>query len=365
MIESRYSIEYVNPDSTEEPDTKKIFALFAFLGLTVIAILIYAFFSITQLNDFVRVSSELQSQKLEVANDNGKASTILDVNDEATSDNSTQTIQYDINKLLIEEKQQTSKQTKQLKINEKLNQSINDLTKKLMAEREKNKTLDKKLNSQKNANNQLSELLENALSKASTADRNYLNALNTLEATNFNNRNISIKTDKKIEPNTQTIVRNIEGSESTNSFNAVSLSTNSQVDAIIAAMQGTIKSASKVIKTNVDKTNEIQLAAINKTNSTELLHIQLQRQIDQIILTKNTKNSTNPKIKTVYKAALEKESNIRKNAVRSITIKKGETLWSIAQRAYGSGALYKKIIIANPQTNLKKLFVGQVIRVPK
>jgi nucleoid-associated protein YgaU len=147
----------------------------------------------------------------------------------------------------------------------------------------------------------------------------------------------------------------------------VSLSTNSQVDAIIAAMQNTAKSTSTIIKTNVDKTKEVQLAAVSQTNPTELLHIQLQQQIDQIIIknTKSTKNSVSPKTNIVYKKALEKESDVRKNAVRSITIKKGETLWSIAQRAYGNGGLYKKIIEANPQINIKQLFVGQVIRVPK
>ncbi len=375
MIESRYTIEYINPDSTNEPKTRKRFILFAFSGLTVIAILVYAYLSINQLNDFVRVPTKPQEQKLRVVDDTKENKEVptsiyhlseVDGKTKTTSNAPIKTIRKGLDKPLLEKNQQASKQTKQLEINKKLNQSINDLTKQLMAEREKNKTLDKQLNSQKNTNNQLSNLLENTLLKASTADKKYLDALNnTLKTSkkNNNNNNVTEKMDKPVELDIQIVAQNVKPTEKINSINAVSLSTNSQVDAIIAAMQGTISKT--IIKTSIDKSNEVQLASVNKKNPTELLHIQLQRQIDQLLFTKNTIKSTSPKINTEYKIALEKESNIRKNAVRSITIKKGETLWSIAQRAYGNGILYKKIIEANPQSNLKQLFVGQVIRVPK
>ncbi len=375
MIESRYTIEYINPDSTNEPKTRKRFILFALSGLTVIAILVYAYLSINQLNDFVRVPTKPQEQKLRVVDDTKENKEVptsiyhlseVDGKTKTTSNAPIKTIRKGLDKPLLEKNQQASKQTKQLEINKKLNQSINDLTKQLMAEREKNKTLDKQLNSQKNTNNQLSNLLENTLLKASTADKKYLDALNnTLKTSkkNNNNNNVTEKMDKPVELDIQIVAQNIKPTEKINSINAVSLSTNSQVDAIIAAMQGTISKT--IIKTSIDKSNEVQLASVNKKNPTELLHIQLQRQIDQLLFTKNTIKSTSPKINTEYKIALEKESNIRKNAVRSITIKKGETLWSIAQRAYGNGILYKKIIEANPQSNLKQLFVGQVIRVPK
>jgi len=68
-----------------------------------------------------------------------------------------------------------------------------------------------------------------------------------------------------------------------------------------------------------------------------------------------------------YIRNLTKESEVRKNEVRSITLKKGETLWSIAKRAYGKGHLYPKILKANPQItnkNIKQLQTGTKIRVP-
>ncbi len=356
MIESRYTIEYINPDSTEKPKANKIFALYAFLGLIVILILSYIFFSKNQSNDFVRVPNKIQDQTLKIADTNkekAETTTSPNIANKATPP-STITTQQNINKLPLKEKQAVSKLNNQLENNKKLSQSINNLTAQLMAEREKNKSLDKKLNSQENTNQQLSKLLE----KASSTDKNYLNALETIN----DSKNIVIDKSKRVEPNIQVIANNIEAPNKASNFNAVSLSTNSQVDAIIAAMQSTTKNTSKIIKTNIDKTKEIQLASVSVTTPTELLHIQLQQQIDQILF---TKNGINTKINNAYKKALEKESNIHQNSLRSITIEKGETLWAIAKRAYGSGALYKKIIVANPQANLEKLFVGQVIRVPK
>jgi nucleoid-associated protein YgaU len=46
------------------------------------------------------------------------------------------------------------------------------------------------------------------------------------------------------------------------------------------------------------------------------------------------------------------------------TVKKGETLFSIAKVSYGSGKLWKKIVAANPGVTPAKLKVGQVIVVP-
>jgi nucleoid-associated protein YgaU len=371
MIESRYTIEYVNPDSKRGAETKKPFILLTFLGLIIFAALAYAFFAINQSNDFASASND--NQELEAVDNSEDEKTELapisaPVVANKTLDNTVQNIQQEIDMLLLKNEKQASVSTQQLKANKKLNHSIDNLTKQLMAERAKSKALDKQLNSQKNENSQLSNLLENALSKASSADKNYLSALDKLEKTTEKNKTTKVKIENKIEPKSQVIVRNTQNTKKTNSFNSISLSTSSQIDAIIAAMQGTTKSNSTLIKTHVDKTKEIRLAAVSKTSPTELLHIQLQRQIDQIISTKNTKstkNSVSSKTNSVYKKALEKESDVRKNAVRSITIKKGETLWSIAQRAYGNGGLYKKIIEANPQINIKQLFVGQVIRVPK
>lgn len=48
----------------------------------------------------------------------------------------------------------------------------------------------------------------------------------------------------------------------------------------------------------------------------------------------------------------------------SYTIRKGDTLWSIAARHYGDGKMWTQIVDANPGLDPKKLAVGQVISLP-
>lgn len=48
-------------------------------------------------------------------------------------------------------------------------------------------------------------------------------------------------------------------------------------------------------------------------------------------------------------------------------IEKGDTLWKIAEKAYGNGAKYTAIVEANKEVikNADKIFLGQKIRIPK
>ena len=48
-------------------------------------------------------------------------------------------------------------------------------------------------------------------------------------------------------------------------------------------------------------------------------------------------------------------------------IQKGDTLWKIAERAYGKGNLYNQVFEANREVieDPDKIFVGQKIRIPK
>ena len=97
---------------------------------------------------------------------------------------------------------------------------------------------------------------------------------------------------------------------------------------------------------------------VSVKNNTQNL---LQSQINHFMDNKNDE-------KNIYLDSLKVESTIRNNEVRSIRLRKGESIWMLAKRAYGSGFKYHKIMTANPQItekNAKYLKVGTLIRVPQ
>ena len=68
-----------------------------------------------------------------------------------------------------------------------------------------------------------------------------------------------------------------------------------------------------------------------------------------------------------YVSKIKKETKVRKNAMRIITVRRGDTLSLIAKRAYGNPMMYNKIFAANPELikNPNMIFPGQKLRVPK
>lgn len=133
-----------------------------------------------------------------------------------------------------------------------------------------------------------------------------------------------------------------------------STDTNSDSDLLESlAKISSINSASKGKKTSdVDYYNRLTIQDSGKND--------LQNSINQLMGTNDAKQSE-------YTAKLDKEADVRQNEVRSITLQNGDTLWSLAKRAYGDGLLYKKILSANPQIteeNARKLKIGTLIRVP-
>jgi len=74
------------------------------------------------------------------------------------------------------------------------------------------------------------------------------------------------------------------------------------------------------------------------------------------------------KVKTSsYVSKIKKETKVRHNAMRIITVRKGDTLSLIAERAYGNAMAYPKIFAANPDLikNPNRIYPGQKLRVPK
>ncbi len=72
-------------------------------------------------------------------------------------------------------------------------------------------------------------------------------------------------------------------------------------------------------------------------------------------------------LKSAYTKKIKKEIIVRQRAMRTIVVHTGDTLGSIAHRAYGKASMYKKILNANPYllNNPHKLRVGMRLRVPK
>ncbi len=53
------------------------------------------------------------------------------------------------------------------------------------------------------------------------------------------------------------------------------------------------------------------------------------------------------------------------SALRTYTVRKKDTLWSIAKRLLGDGQRWKEIVAANPGLDPQKLMPGQTIRLPE
>jgi len=49
---------------------------------------------------------------------------------------------------------------------------------------------------------------------------------------------------------------------------------------------------------------------------------------------------------------------------KTYVVKKGDTLWAIAQRTYGDGKQYRKIVAANPSIKGERVMAGQKIVLP-
>ena len=85
----------------------------------------------------------------------------------------------------------------------------------------------------------------------------------------------------------------------------------------------------------------------------------LTKEIGALIKNKNEKTSN-------FTSEISKEVEVRKDAMRIIVVKRGDTLSMIAKRAYGNSEMFKKILKANRDLikNPNRIYVGQKLRVP-
>ena len=114
----------------------------------------------------------------------------------------------------------------------------------------------------------------------------------------------------------------------------------------------------------VDTYNKVKVS--ENTGDDELS--KLSSQISSLISDKTTSDQTNnSKEEKTYTESLKQEVVTRKNEMRIIVVRKGDTLGKIAKRAYGNVMEYRKIYKANPDILKRpdRIYIGQKLRIPK
>jgi phage tail protein X len=116
-------------------------------------------------------------------------------------------------------------------------------------------------------------------------------------------------------------------------------------------------------KNKKEKADNFNKVIINKNElATKDDLSKLYAKLNQIMENDKTKIKSSD-----YVSKIKKETKVRKNAMRIITVRRGDTLSLIAKRAYGNPMMYSKIFAANPDLikNPNMIFPGQKLRVPK
>ena len=108
--------------------------------------------------------------------------------------------------------------------------------------------------------------------------------------------------------------------------------------------------------------NSYNKVVVKEDNDTQDDLAKLGGEIEQLI-----KKSAKEVKESEYEKRMKREVRERKNEMRTIIVRRGDTLTLIAKRAYGSGRMYKKLLRANPRLrkNPNRIFVGQRLRVPR
>jgi len=74
--------------------------------------------------------------------------------------------------------------------------------------------------------------------------------------------------------------------------------------------------------------------------------------------------TASPPVTSVYDAPPPEPATPATPSRRTYVVKRGDTLWGIAQRTYGDGRQYKRILAANPSIKGDRLLAGQTIVLP-
>ena len=119
----------------------------------------------------------------------------------------------------------------------------------------------------------------------------------------------------------------------------------------------------KVKAGSAKKVDTFNKVVVEQTNNTDDEFAKLSSEIDSILAQDEVKqNKANKEITSKLQSVVKD----RQKEMRFIVVKKGDTLSSLAYRAYGRASAYVKIYKANPDLvkNPNRIYVGMRLRVP-
>jgi len=124
-----------------------------------------------------------------------------------------------------------------------------------------------------------------------------------------------------------------------------------------------IKQGGKVSASSSKKVDTFNKVVVEKKSGGDDELSKLSAEIDTILQSEDVKKEEK---NLKFKKAFDKEANVRASELRFIVVRRGDTLSSIAYRAYGRASAYVKIYKANPDLvkNPNRIYVGMKLRVP-
>ena len=137
----------------------------------------------------------------------------------------------------------------------------------------------------------------------------------------------------------------------------------SEVDSVSKDLINELENVNMNQNTQINNSQE-QVDVYNKVNvqnvSGEDTLSQLSAQINSVMAEEVNKDKAES-----YTNSLRSEVDVRKNEMRIIVVRQGDTLGKIAKRAYGNVMDFQKIYRANPElTRPDRIYIGQKLRIP-
>jgi len=168
----------------------------------------------------------------------------------------------------------------------------------------------------------------------------------------------------------------VQKANSANSSNSA-IASRKKDDALVASLQqaeadtlndtkvdtSNIKQGGKVSASSSKKVDTFNKVVVEKKSGGDDELSKLSAEIDTILQSEDVQKE---KQNLKFKKAFDKEANVRASELRFIVVRNGDTLSSIAYRAYGRASAYTKIYRANPDLvkNPNRIYVGMKLRVP-